>query len=122
MGDKITIYRVCNDDNEGCYTNLAACCEQSDMVDRHSYNDMANHPSAYEDGFADILEDDQYFGFKDLNQLTDWFDEDELYMLYDNGFKIWVVECDIDDVVFLGKQVIFRHGNYSESLETCGVI
>ena len=48
-----------------------------------------------------------YFGFESIDQILDWFSDDELIELYDTGFKISVFDVPDKFVKICRKQVMF---------------
>jgi hypothetical protein len=89
LKNTITVFRVENEEGKGPYTSTREPC----LLDAHS--DDGKHPLPYEDGvFA--YEIDQYskdarkhsYGFPSVESVSNWFNDEELVWLSQEGFSI----------------------------------
>jgi hypothetical protein len=78
-----------------------------EMYSRHC-SDTIRHPNpSYDAGLeGEFWGRANLFGFRDAEQLCEWFSDEELVMLMDLGFQI--VEVPAIDIRYGDKQVIFR--------------
>jgi hypothetical protein len=89
------IYRVENPSKRGPYASWA-------MLDY----DQGTQPAPYDDGLKTV-EPREFFGFKSLEQLTEWFSERNREYLHNAGFRVRVYKCP-DHVVRHGnRQIVF---------------
>jgi len=84
--------------------DYSICCE---IVDRHD-----RFKTPYEDGFKQMTIN-HFCGFKNLNQLTEWFTMEELHFLINKGCKIYSIS--VTEIEFEGEfQVIYDKEKITE--------
>lgn len=91
-----TVYRVQRPNGYGPYWlyNLWLGYGEGDAVWIHGHNDDT-HPSPRDDGLNVFLGAMEWkCGFRDLDQLSDWFTDEELVTLYSHGFAIYEIEAE----------------------------
>jgi len=89
MSKTQTIYRVQNDNGEGPYIADDKSPERRDMIDAH--NESHPTPELDEDIGRGMTDSAEKCGFDSMLQLTDWFCQEELDMLEDDGFFIFEI-------------------------------
>lgn len=83
------IWRVEDDYGQGCYQ--AHLPELEDMYTKHK--NPFKYPTPYKDNYIlRVPIEEEICGFKNIEQLKNWFNEDEIIMLKEVGFKIKKIE------------------------------
>ncbi len=107
-----TIFRIEHDNTgRGCYVDSGK--QDNDwlkmMVHEHGYVSEDVHPCPREDiGIKrHIKRGDEFCGFKDMQQLHEWFTDEELCELELLGYQVVKIE-DIEITAIGEKQVLFR--------------
>lgn len=113
MGTRF-VYRVETLKGEGPYNNQGNWDMRALAADMCNKHYDSSHPGPYEDNeittqkaIAYFLDEDHYFGFTDLDQLTRWFGS-FIPRLGDLGFVVNVYEVDEDYVIETPNQCAFH--------------
>ena len=70
--------------------------------------DLKNRPTPQNDINGRWIEDHEYCGFSNLNQLKSWFNCADRRALADNLYEITVWDCPDDLADDIGRQVLFQ--------------
>jgi hypothetical protein len=112
---KITVFRIEGENKNGPYSKYFSW--------KHQDHGDDNHPTPKEEVFVEgdlnLLEQMQsgsciHCAFKDLKQMKDWFNSDELEAMSKNNFRLKTYEVDKKDCCFFQKQLIFNRANAQE--------
>jgi len=111
---KVTIYRIQNKDGYGPYRGPHCTDEWSDRPNIHRRDLDNKHPPPFNETWKNLILDwesnikDLFFGFKDIKQLKNWFNEKELDNLKDLGYDIIKLELHEQQVWYGQHQVAFE--------------
>jgi hypothetical protein len=85
------IYRIENQNGEGCYINEAGITNKL----QHHNGDMENHPTPlYDKGILRYVKELEFCGFKSLTQLKHWFTLKQIKRMRKNGYTIHKIEVE----------------------------
>lgn len=74
----------------------------------HDLSQGDRHPAPYYDGLVGMVPSDYVFGFRDWEQLKDWFTFEEYQKLQSFGFAHHYYLVPKEDVIYLWHQVMFN--------------
>ena len=85
-----TIYRVENKKGNGCYRNLSDGLRVAldDVIDPYENLDDIQPSPEIDNGIMRSPHKNEICGFKNMDQVTDWFDSTELEILRRFGFEV----------------------------------
>lgn len=102
------VYRIEDDNGCGPYSTLQPFKDgryytREDILEEYLYGEK--YPQPEDDGIVYTGKEDR-FGFKDLQQLYQWFDKEVRAKLSQYGFRI--VKYEVDKIAEGNKQVMFN--------------
>lgn len=107
-----TVYRIENKDGYGPYTSMECFPALRKMRDKHNAN-LNRWPTACSTYILNALVraklafSDCCCGFTSLRQLTEWFDSDDLGVLFDCNFRLAMYEVESAFIVYTEEQILF---------------
>ena len=101
------VYRIEDIDGNGCYQSI-----DSSTWRERSHNTFS-HPTPNMCPILSNLDNDNtlsqyHFGFKDLYQLSKWFNSKEIENLLYLGFTIREYNVNKKDIILATKQIVFK--------------
>lgn len=105
MKKKLSIFRIENNKKEGCYRNNWECAYRRKMTNKHDRN-KRKYPIPEEDiGICRSIKTNEICGFLNLEQVYNWFCDEELIILEKLGYNLKKIK--VQKITAIGeKQVL----------------